>query len=308
MEVTMASVDLTRIAGNIAALNALNSLTNINSQLALHQQRLSTGKQLNNAADDPSAANIATTFMVRDQGMQTALGAIGDAQNLFNNMEGGLQKVQDILVQMRNKALQAKGDTLGTNERAAITSQLKSFRDEINDVVAQTQWNGNALLGATSGGTSGSVGGATSATNFLTDAAGGTTSFSFAADGNSGIAANQGFAAAASGSMGLGLSDASLSITDSASAGTALTAIDASLNIVKAAISQEGAFSARLTFKLQGLAVQDANTQAAYNRIANANMAQEQVDASKLTILQQTSNAMLAQANSAPQYLLKLFQ
>ena len=299
----MASVDLTRIAGNIAALNALNSLTNINTQLAMHQQRLSTGKQLNSASDDPSAMNIATTFMVRDQGMQTALGAIGDAQNLFANMEGGLQKVQDILVQMRNKALQAKGDTLGSNERAAITSQLKSFRDEINDVVGQTQWNGNALLGATSG----SAGGATTATNFLTDANGGTTSFSFQAGTN--IAANQGFAAVgSSGSTGLQLSDTTLNISDSTSAGTAMTAIDAALNIVKEGISQEGAFSARLTFKQQSLTVQDANTQAAYNRIANANMAQEQVDASKLTILQQTSNAMLAQANQAPQYLLKLFQ
>ena len=299
----MASVDLTRIAGNIAALNALNSLTNINTQLAMHQQRLSTGKQLNSASDDPSAMNIATTFMVRDQGMQTALGAIGDAQNLFANMEGGLQKVQDILVQMRNKALQAKGDTLGSNERAAITSQLKSFRDEINDVVGQTQWNGNALLGATSG----STGGATTATNFLTDANGGTTSFGFQAGTH--IAANQGFAAVgSSGSTGLQLSDTTLNITDSTSAGTAMTAIDAALNIVKEGISQEGAFSARLTFKQQSLTVQDANTQAAYNRIANANMAQEQVDASKLTILQQTSNAMLAQANQAPQYLLKLFQ
>ena len=301
----MASVDLTRIAGNIAALNALNSLTNINTQLAMHQQRLSTGKQLNSAADDPSAMNIATTFMVRDQGMQTALGAIGDAQNLFANMEGGLQKVQDILVQMRNKALQAKGDTLGTNERAAITSQLKSFRDEINDVVGQTQWNGNALLGATSG----STGGATAATNFLTDASGGTTGFSFQADASSGIAANQGFAAVgSSGSTGLQLSDTTLTITDSSTAGTAMTAIDKALEIVKGGISQEGAFSARLTFKQQSLTVQDANTQAAYNRIANANMAQEQVDASKLTILQQTANAMLAQANQAPQYLLKLFQ
>jgi|SRR5579859_116198 len=299
----MASVDLTRIAGNISALNALNSLQNINGQLAMHQARLSTGKQILSAADDPSGMNIATTFNVRDQGMQTALGAIGDAQNLFANMEGGLQKVQDILVQMSNKALSAKGDTLGTNERNAITQQLKAFRDEINDVVAQTQWNGNALLGATSG----SAGGATSALNFLTDASGGTTAFSFATGTT--IAANQGFAAVgASGSAGLSLTDTALTITDSTSAGTASTAITNALNIVKEAISQEGAMAARLTFKQQALTVQDANTQAAYNRIMNANMAQEQVDASKLTILQQTSTAMLAQANASPQYLLKLFQ
>jgi flagellin len=40
----------------------------------------------------------------------------------------------------------------------------------------------------------------------------------------------------------------------------------------------------------------------------NANMASEQVEASKYAILQQTATAMLAQANVAPQFLLKLFQ
>jgi flagellin len=40
----------------------------------------------------------------------------------------------------------------------------------------------------------------------------------------------------------------------------------------------------------------------------NADMADEQVAASKYQILQQTATAMLAQANSAPQFLLSLFQ
>ena len=73
-------------------------------------------------------------------------------------------------------------------------------------------------------------------------------------------------------------------------------------------IAQVGAFVARLNFKEDTLTVQEANVEAAYNRIANANMAAEQVEASKLTILQQTSTAMLAQANTAPQFLLQLFK
>jgi len=40
----------------------------------------------------------------------------------------------------------------------------------------------------------------------------------------------------------------------------------------------------------------------------NANMAEEQVNASKYLILQQTATAMLAQANTAPQFLLSLFR
>ncbi|HHR84974.1 MAG TPA: flagellin protein, partial [Candidatus Acetothermia bacterium] len=39
-----------------------------------------------------------------------------------------------------------------------------------------------------------------------------------------------------------------------------------------------------------------------------ANMAEEQVEASKLLILQQTATAMLAQANMSPQFVLSLFR
>ena len=68
------------------------------------------------------------------------------------------------------------------------------------------------------------------------------------------------------------------------------------------------AFKARLTFKEDSLTVQYINTEAAYNRIMNANIAQEQVEASKFVILQQTATAMVAQANVTPQFLLTLFR
>ena len=94
----MASVDVTRVAGNIGALNALNSLTTINKELAIHQTRLASGKMINDASDDPSGLSMATTFDIRRQGLQTVLNGIGDAKNLLSTAAGGLQKIQDILV------------------------------------------------------------------------------------------------------------------------------------------------------------------------------------------------------------------
>lgn len=298
----MATVDVTRVAGNIGALNALYSLQNINAQLAIHQTRLATGKRLNEAADDPAGMSIATTFDVRRQGLKTALNAIGDAKNLMSTMEGGLRKVQDILVKMRNKAMEAQGDTIGANERSAIQSQLRAFRDEIEAIVTQTQWNNNYLL-VGSGGS-----GSTAALTFLTgpESTGGTTQFAFAS--GSYVGTNQGFTATATSANGLGLNDTALTITDSSSAVSAMQAVESALNIVKEAVSQVGAFSARLSFKEEALAVQYTNTESAYNRIMNANMAEEQVEASKFLILQQTATAMLAQANVAPQFLLSLFR
>ena len=116
----MPNSDVTRIAGNIGALNALNSLNNINKQLSIHQTRLATGKAINQASDDPSGLSMATTFDVNRQSMQTVLSSIGDAKNLLSTAEGGMGKIQDILVQMRSKALQAKGDTIGSTEVASV--------------------------------------------------------------------------------------------------------------------------------------------------------------------------------------------
>lgn len=306
----MPTVDFTRIAGNIGALNALNSLNYINNQLAVHQTRLATGKRINEAADDPSGFQLATTFDVRRQGLQVVMSAIGDAKNLLSTAEGGLKKIQDILVKMKNKAMEAVGDTVGDNERAAIQAQLRAYRDEIDNIVEQTEWNNTSLI-------SGSARGATTESkSFLIDPSGTTDTFNFAAETSSGISASQSFYAydstGASGStasaQGLGLNDLSLTINSSATAVTAANKIEAALNIVKAGISQVGSYSARLTFKEEALSVQYVNTESAYNRIMNANMAEEQVNASKYLILQQTAVAMLAQANVAPQFLLTLFR
>ena len=54
--------------------------------------------------------------------------------------------------------------------------------------------------------------------------------------------------------------------------------------------------------------VMQTNTEAAYNRIFNADMAHEQIEVTKSQILQQTGMAMLAQANQNSQSVLTLFR
>lgn len=281
----MAGVDVTRIAGNIGALNSLNSLQYINNQLSVHQTRLATGKRLNESADDPAGYNLATSFDVRRQNLKTVLSSIGDAKNVLATAEGGLKKIQDILVKMQNKALEARSDTIGASQRDAIQDQVDAYVAEIDDIVTQTQWNGTGLIGG-----SGSVG----ELGFLTDPSGARTTWTTA-----------GYTSSVLGVDGLDVTGASGSATNISDA---LTDITAAIDAVKDGVAGVGAFGARLSFKEEALTVQYTNTEAAFNRIMNANMAEEQVEASKFTILQQTATAMLAQANVAPQFLLTLFR
>ena len=145
----MANVDVTRIASNIGALNALNSLQNINKELAIHQGRLSTGKRINSAADDPAGLTIATKMLARSEGLKVAVSNIGDANNMLSVAESGLSKMNDILVQMRSKAEQAASDTLGQTERQAIQTQMSAYAEQIDNIVNETKWNGTKLLDGT---------------------------------------------------------------------------------------------------------------------------------------------------------------
>lgn len=312
----MATVDLTRIAGNIQALNALNSLQYINTRLSIHQTRLATGKRINESSDDPAGLSIATTFQIRSEGLNTSLKVIGDAKNLLSISETNLTKIQELLIQMRNKAMEAQSGTIGADERQAIQDTIRAYRDEIDQISQQAVWNKNFLLVGSSGSS-----GTTSPLSFLVgpdiDSSGQATmmTFQFTAGSAAGagmINDNQGFYAT-SGSVadanGLGLNNTAMDlISSAASRAYTVTAIDNALNIVKQGISQVGSSSSRLTYKEEALTAQYTQTEAAYNRIINADMALEQVEASKYTILQQTATAMLAQANSASQFILQLFQ
>ena len=145
----MPTIDLTRIADNIGALSSLQSLLDINNKLSAAQSKLSTGKQINSAADDPAGLVIATKLNARSQGLKVAMNNISDAKNMMSVAEAGLSQITNIIISMRNKATQAASDTLGGTERATIQTQLSQFAQQIDDIVTQTKWNGVTLLGGT---------------------------------------------------------------------------------------------------------------------------------------------------------------
>jgi flagellin len=145
----MATVDLTRIGANIGALYSLQSLKDINSKLAAAQTRLSTGKRINSAADDPAGLVIATKMNTRSEGLKVAMDNISDAKNMLSVAESGLSKLTDIITEMRTKATQAASDTLGASERSTIQTQLSSYASQIDDIINETKWNGVKLLDGT---------------------------------------------------------------------------------------------------------------------------------------------------------------
>jgi flagellin len=279
----MANADLSRINTNIAALNALNALREVNGKLALHQLRLATGRRINSAGDDPAGMTFAKKLDSRARGLAAARDIIGDVQNLMSVAEGGIQNISEILIAMKEKVLQAASDTLGTSERAAVESQLDDFAAEIDQIVGSTTWGGVILLNGTYTNKQYQVG------EQSTD----TLSFSITQDHRA---------------ASLTVADGNLDVSTTALASVSLSNVNAAIDTINTSLQSIGSVSNRMSVKEANISVAITNVVASYSRIYNADMAEEQLEATKYLVLQQTATAMLAQANLAPQSILSLIK
>ena len=124
------------------------------------------------------------------------------------------------------------------------------------------------------------------------------------------IGANEGQTMSASignmGSAALGVDN--ILVTDRDSATKATTAIDKAIDRVSSQRSSLGAIQNRLEHTINSLGVASENTTAAESRIRDVDMASEMMEYTKMNILSQASQAMLAQANQKPQQVLQLLQ
>jgi flagellin len=278
----MAYGDLSRIGGNIQALHALNSLNNINSELGVHQLRLATGKRINTAEDDAAGFVIGKTLQGRSKGLAVALANVGDAKSMLSIAEGGLDNILGILEQMKEKVTQAASDTLGTNERNAIESELDALASEIDDIVDETTFNGTALLTDVDK----TIQSGESTTDTLVVAV-----------------STQNHTSGA-----LTVSDSNINVSSQSFASQSLGRVNTAIDTVKNSIASIGSYQSRLSTKEMSLSTAITNTEASRSRIMDADFAKEQLESLKLQIMQQTATSALAQANAAPQTVLSLFR
>ncbi|MCR4319924.1 MAG: flagellin [Candidatus Brocadiaceae bacterium] len=300
-----------RINTNIGALNALKSLNDVGNRLSVAQLRLATGKRINNAADDAAGYSIAKKFNARAEGLGQALNNIGSAKNLVAVAEGHLGNIIDILTQMKTKAIQAADDSLGTAERTSIKGELLKLTSQVDLEVNQATWNDKTIFsGNATTGTSSAVlfkfqiGAGASSTNDI-------LKFDLLAKAN--VSFDSGATTKGFSSSGLNVTVATGALAgsiigSSASAQILMGRIDIAIADVSEALSYIGSVVNRLTYQETSLTIAKTNTEAARSRIEDADMAFEQLEATKLQILQQTASAMLAQANTGPQAILNLFK
>jgi flagellin len=274
---------------NTGALYAQQAMTSNARGLSTVMQQLSTGKRINNSVDDVAGMAISTRLTSQIRGLNQAVRNSNDGISLIQTAEGATEQVTNMLQRMRELAVQASNDTNNTNDRSFLDLEFQALNSQINKIATYTQWNAaNVLDGASRGSGSGV--------------------FSFQVGANASQTISVTLPNMQTSSGGVLTNIASSVITSTSSANSALGAISTALDTVNLERAKMGAVISRLQFTSDNLSNVAAKAQESRSRIEDTDYSQSTTDLARRNIIQQAAQAMLAQANQAPQAVLQLLR
>lgn len=131
---------------NTSSLSAQRTLAYSTRVFGETAARLSSGLRIVTAADDSAGLAISERLSAQIRSYAQAERNTNDGISLLQTAEGALAEVSDLLGRMRELAVQAATDTVGTSERTAINLEFTSLRDEIDRIAEVTEFNGRKLL------------------------------------------------------------------------------------------------------------------------------------------------------------------
>ncbi len=273
-----------RIASNIGALEAYNALAKLNQNTQKAQLRLATQKRINSVADDTSGFNIGKSLESKVSLMESAQRNVGSAKDMLATAESQLVSIRDMVTQVKSKIADSGNAAADLN---ALQLDIKAIATEIESAITNTKFNDTSLLtGSTAqGGFSFQTGVESSETVNVKYADGLSTKFD--------------------------TTKAEMDALDSTSARSAFTSLATNLDAfedqVTESLGEVGNFIQRLDAKDDFLTSAITNSKASISRLFDADMAVEQLNATKNSIGAQAATSMVAQMNFAPQQVLSLF-
>ncbi len=275
------------IANNTMAMNGYRSYYNNTLSMGKSLEKLSSGYRINRAADDAAGLVISENLRAQISGLKVATRNAQDGVSLAQTAEGALQEVNGILGRMRDLALQASNGSNTVNARCASNDEYQQLKAEIQRIGSFTTFGGLNLFSATAAG-------------------------SFYAGVTFQVGPNN------AGSITLTIQTLNFSSVNTVaffttsridSATFALSTIallDTAIDNVGDRRGLLGSFQNRLESTIRSNMNAAENVQAAESRLRDTDMAQEMTTLTKFQILQQASTAMLSQAQSLPQSVLRL--
>ena len=137
---------MTVINTNVSALRAQNSSRFANNMLSTAMERLSSGKRINSAKDDAAGLAIATRMDAKVRGLSQAIRNSNDGISLAQTAEGAMQETSNILVRMRELAVQAANGTATATDRTALQSEVTQLLGQIGDRLCDMAMEDGAVV------------------------------------------------------------------------------------------------------------------------------------------------------------------
>ena len=264
----------TNYGGLFAAKAAQDSQRVIDNAMT----KLSTGKRINASKDDSAGQAIAMRLEGEVRGLAIASRNASDGQALIDTAEGALREAHNVLIRMRELAVQAQNGTLQTTDKTALGIEFDALEAEITRISDNTTWGGIKILDGTQSGSGISfrVGASEDITHTILNMA-------------------------ATAALGF-------STMHTVAQASTIAVVDAAIAKVSEERAKLGAVSNRLDSTVTNLDQIRVNLAASKGRIEDADFAQETGNLAKGQILQQAATAMLAQANASKQTVLTLIR
>jgi flagellin len=272
-----------RIATNVTALNAQRQMMATRMGLDKSLERLASGSRINHAGDDAAGLAISENLRAQVRGIKQAKRNGLDGISLIQVSEGGLNEISNMLIRLRELAIQAASDTIGDTERQFTDREFQSLKQEMDRIANVTQFNGTPLLNGRAGIFEIQVG---THNNPILDR----------------VVYNGERSDASLDALKLG----GESVATKQGAQLSFAVIDDGLIRVNSIRADLGAMQNRLQSTINNLAISDENLSAANSRIRDTDMAEEVSEMTKHNILLQSGVAVLSQANQTNQSALKL--
>ena len=272
---------------NYAAVLSRKNLAEVQRQMDMSVERLSSGKRINNAADDAAGSAIAGRMESQIRGLTMAIRHAKDGQSLTNTAEGAMQEVNKILQRMRELAVQSASGVASNTDRDYLDLEMTQLVSEIDSIAKNTKFNDlRVLTGAQF--------------TFYTD---------IDVKGTAIVTAKASIAAVNLG-VTAALVDISSSTSNTSTTGVqaVITRIDSALATVDNRRASLGAISNRFDHIVDNLQNVIMNTVASQSRIVDADFSIETTNLTRNTVLQQAATSMLAQANAQKNSILALIQ
>lgn len=272
-----------RISTNVASVNAQRSMVSSQREVQKSYAQLSSGSRITKAADDAAGLAISENLKSQIRSYSQAQRNANDGMSMVQTAEGGLSETSNIITRMRELGIQSASDTIGDKERVLIQKEVSQLKSEVQRIAASTKFGDRNLLNGSGDGYDFHVG--------VTDKTE-TDVIRFDVSETNATIDN--------------LELDGIDFSSKEGAVSALSQLDDASSKVNGFRAGLGAIQNRLMSTADNIGVMNENLSAANSRIRDTDIAAASSEATRNSILLQSSTSVLSQANAIPQMAMKL--